>query len=73
MTTSDAAMRALRTELGGTGGEGLEALNPEELEALAQALRDTKRRQSAALRDASEGALNHVPALLRGPIRKILG
>lgn len=48
-------------------------LTDEEAERLATALSEARRRQSAALAAAADGAFNHVPRLLRGPVRKILG
>jgi hypothetical protein len=73
MAPRDEAMAALRAELGGSGAEGLQALDDEELQALTSTVRAAKRHQSAALNAAAQQALGHVPALLRGPIRRILG
>jgi hypothetical protein len=66
------ALLALRTELGGAA-PGLSVLDDAELEAIAVAVYTARRRQSAALAKAGEDALRHVPKMLRGPIRRILG
>ncbi|MDQ6751802.1 MAG: hypothetical protein M3Z33_13760 [Actinomycetota bacterium] len=66
------AVRRLEAELGGRVPEGLETLTDGELADVGDRLRDTKRRQSQALDAAIEEALEIVPRLLRGPVRKIL-
>lgn len=64
----------LTQELGATPPKDVTAkLSDDECEQLATALRDARRRQSAALAAAADGAFNHIPRLLRGPIRKIVG
>ena len=67
------ATRVLRAELGAAPPKGLGVLEDDELRALADALREARRRQSAALEAAAGQALGHVPRLIRGPVRKILG
>lgn len=69
----DAAARALSDELGGSLPEGLEQLDDDELGELADALRTARERQAAVLEQATDEALGHVPRLLRGPVRRILG
>lgn len=69
---SDRGARTLESELGGRVPEGLDGLGDEQLIALARLLKDAKRRQSDALQIAVEEALNVVPRLLRGPVRKVL-
>ena len=65
---------ALRDELGSAPPAGVvEALSEAEADDLANALADARRRQAAELRAAVHGAYDHVPRLLRGPIRKIFG
>ncbi|MEQ1440285.1 hypothetical protein AAG565_13075 [Fontimonas sp. SYSU GA230001] len=64
--------QALLAELGGDPLPGLDRLEPAELQALTAALRKARRRQQDLLAGALEGALSHVPLLLRGPVRKIL-
>jgi hypothetical protein len=66
------AKRALRAELGAAPPKALDALSDDEAEDLAAALRDARTRQSVALQRAMRDALNHVPRLLRGPVRKLI-
>jgi hypothetical protein len=66
------ALRALEAELGGRAPEGLEALKDSDLRAFTALLRDAKARQSEALQAAIEEALEIVPRMVRGPVRKIL-
>lgn len=44
-----------------------------ELSHLAEAVQAARRRQARALHEAGERALGHIPRLLRGPIRKVVG
>jgi hypothetical protein len=67
------ATRLLRDELGGELPAGLGALDDREVRDLAGALRDARTRQSAALAAATRQMLGHVPWLLRGPVRRVLG
>jgi hypothetical protein len=71
--SKDAAWRALERQLGAKPPRGLRALSAEEIEDLATALGDARHRQTAALAEAGERALNRIPRLLRGPIRKVVG
>ena len=64
--------RTLSEELGDAALPGLDTLSAPEQQALAEAVRNARRRQQAQLAQAFEAALAHVPALLRGPVRKIL-
>mgnify|MGYP006145060247 CR=1 FL=1 len=64
--------KALLAELGGGPLPGAERLESAELQALTTALRAARKRQQALLAGALEGALAHIPLLLRGPVRKIL-
>lgn len=70
--TQATATRILKPELGGSVPDGLGALSEDELDALAGVLRVAKRRQSQELEAAVEAALDIVPRLLRGAVRKIL-
>lgn len=70
--TSTAAMAVLERELGAAAPDGFAALDDDELDALAVALRDAKRRQARDLEHGMEEALEIVPRLARGPVRKIL-
>jgi hypothetical protein len=65
-------LRSLETELGGRAPDRLEALSDEQLSEFSGLLRAAKTRQSDALQSAVEQALEIVPRMLRGPVRKIL-
>jgi len=69
---SQTARRILGPELGGIVPGGLEGLTEQELKGFAAMLRAAKRRQSEELGAAVDEALEIVPRLLRGTIRKIL-
>jgi hypothetical protein len=71
--SKDAAARALEAQLGAPAPEGVRALSEAELTDLTEAVRSARRRQSASLAEAGERALNRIPRLLRGPVRKIVG
>lgn len=66
------AISDLEAELGGRPPEGLEGLTDAQLRIFTDALRGAKQRQSEALQAAVEQALEIVPRLVRGPVRKIL-
>ena len=66
------AIRALEAELGGHAPDGLRRLDEAQLRAFTDLLADAKRRQSGALEAAVQQALEIVPRLVRGPVRKIL-
>lgn len=70
---ADEAFQALRAQLGDGVPASLGDLRPEELHDLAGAVRDARRRQAKALAEAGERALSHIPRLLRGPVRRIVG
>lgn len=71
--SKDAARRALEAQLGASAPEGLLALSEAELNDLAEAIQAARRRQTASLAEAGERALNRIPRLLRGPVRKVVG
>lgn len=52
---------------------GIAALDETHRQFLADALGTAKRRQSEDLSAATEGSLQYVPKLLRGPARKAVG
>lgn len=66
-------LQTLEAQLGGKAPPGLAALNDEQLSDLADAVHSAKRRQAAELAAAGDQAFGHIPRLLRGPIRKMLG
>ncbi len=63
---------ALEAELGGHVPDGLAKLTDAQLSAFTGMLREAKQRQSGALESAVEEALEIVPRMVRGPVRKIL-
>jgi hypothetical protein len=69
---SQAVRRILKPELSGGVPGGLEALTEEELRGFAGMIKVARRRQSEELEQAVDQALDIVPRLLRGTIRKIL-
>jgi hypothetical protein len=69
---SQTARRILGSELGGIVPGGLEGLTEEDLSGFSAMLRAAKRRQSEQLDTAVDEALEIVPRLLRGTIRKVL-
>ena len=67
-----AALQELARELKGPLPPELASLTDAELGQLSQAVRHLRRQQDGDLAKALDGALSHVPALLRGAVRKIL-
>ena len=70
---SEEGFQTVAAQLGGDPPAALRALAPEHLHDLAEAVRAARRRQAAELAAAGDQAFKHVPWLLRGPIRKVLG
>ncbi len=66
-------IQALEAQLQGPVPGALQDLEDRHLRDLADAIRDARRRQAAELQAAGDQALNHIPRLLRLPIRKALG
>jgi hypothetical protein len=62
---------AIERELGASPPSGLGRLTPEQRDDLAQAIRDARHRQAAALAAAGEQALELIPRLLRRPVRRL--
>jgi uncharacterized protein involved in exopolysaccharide biosynthesis len=69
----DDAFSALRAQLGPTAPDALRELSDQELRDLGAAIADARHRQAAALAEAGDRALSHIPRLLRGPIKRIAG
>lgn len=67
------AMDALEAQLDGAPPAGLGQLSEAELRDLLEVIRAAKRTQARELRTAGEKAYSHIPWLLRGPVRKIVG
>lgn len=59
--------------LGEAPPEGIRALSDERQQVLADAVRQARRNQAAALAKAGENSLKYVPAPLRGAVRKAAG
>lgn len=70
---ADNGLKALEAELGGQPPAGLARLTETQLTELATAVRDARHRQAAQLAAASDQSLQHIPRLLRLPIRKVVG
>ena len=70
---SQDGLTALEAELGAKPPGDLAQLTAEQQRALARAIRDARHRQAAPLTAAGDQALQHIPKLLRVPIRKVLG
>ena len=67
------ALQLLQEELRASPPEELAVLSDGQLRALAAAVHRAREQQSAALDDATEAALKHVPRTLRATVRRILG
>ena len=52
--------------------DGLQGLDQSDVDRLQGLVKDALRQQSEQIAEASEEALQHVPALLRGTLRKLL-
>jgi hypothetical protein len=68
----DDAYNALNAQLGGAAPDALRQLSAEELADLDAAIREARHRQAKALADAGDRALDHIPRLLRAPVRRIV-
>jgi hypothetical protein len=66
-------LQALEAQLGAPPPESLAKLDDAQLRDLASAVATARRRQAVELAVAGDQAFRHVPRLLRGPIRKLLG
>jgi hypothetical protein len=66
--------KALRDELGAPPPQGLvRALDDAELGHIAQAVREARRSQTAALAAAGTHALDRLPKVLRVPVKRLVG
>jgi hypothetical protein len=68
---TDARAR-LEKEYGGPLPPGLSALTTDQQAILADAIEAARVRQARALAKATDGGLDFVPKLLRGPVKKVL-
>ncbi|MCX5383024.1 hypothetical protein [Streptomyces sp. NBC_00083] len=69
---SNEALSRLSTELGAVPPPAVTDLTEDQLDYLAGALSAERERRAAGLGEAAEAALGLVPALARGPVRRIL-
>lgn len=72
MSGNTDGLAQLRAALREDPPEGLETVDDEVLITLAAAIREAEEHQRSELREAGDRALRHVPALLRGPVRKAM-
>lgn len=73
--SSEASLQRLAESLGRQPSEfqALGSLQPAQIDLLSNAVVQTQQRQREALAKAIEDALGHIPMLLRGPVKKVLG
>lgn len=73
--SSEQSVQRLAEALGRPAAEfqAFTVLPPAQIDRLAREVQLTHQRQQAALETAIAESLGHVPALLRGPVKKILG
>ncbi|MEV0095607.1 hypothetical protein [Streptomyces sp. NPDC050738] len=69
---STAALPQLATELNAPPPDSVAQLSEPQIQLLADALRGERARRAEGLGEAAEEALKLVPALARGPVRRIL-
>jgi hypothetical protein len=69
----DDAFSALRAQLGQSAPTALREITADELHDLGAAIAHARHRQAAALAEAGDRALSHIPRLLRGPIKRVVG
>ncbi len=67
------SVSSLQNELGGAPPADIFKLQDGEIEALTRALAQARASQSAALDQALTRALEFVPGMMRGTIRRVLG
>jgi hypothetical protein len=68
-----AGLASLTEQLRSDPSSAVCGLGDEHLTHLATAIRAVRRRQAEQLQSASDQALTHIPRLLRGPVKKIVG
>lgn len=69
----EVARRTLEERVAGPLPSGIAALPSAKKQLLADALGDARRSQGQELAEAANAALQYVPKLLRGPVRKVVG
>jgi hypothetical protein len=70
---SDGAVAALAEALGSQPPASLRDADPAAVATLATAVRAAHEHQEEQLVDATDRAFEHIPRLLRGPVRRLLG
>ncbi|AEF42415.1 hypothetical protein [Hoyosella subflava] len=73
MTHSSGVLEQLAHELGGGVPAAAAQLDHASQEKLVRLIRDAQHRQGAALKQAADDGFDSLPALLRRPVKKILG
>lgn len=73
--SADQHLQRLAETLGRPAAEfqAFATLQATQIDLLSEAVHLTQQRQKAALEAAMTDALGHLPLLLRGPVKKILG
>jgi hypothetical protein len=66
-------LKALDEQLGAPAPRALAELTDAQVRDLADSIRAARHAQAAELAAAGEQALRHIPKLLRGPVRKVVG
>ncbi len=69
----DDALKELTRELRRKPPAAVAALPEKQLRDLAAAIRDARHREAAAVAAAGDAALEQLPRLVRGPVKKIVG
>lgn len=69
----DEAASRLGAELGAEPPPQVAALDDAHVDDLARSLSDARRRQRVALAQATDAALDHLPRLVRGVVRRVVG
>jgi hypothetical protein len=67
------SIKKLQDALDGADPEGFDGADPEGLARLAEAITLARARHRRELAEATDQALSHVPRLLRGPVRRVIG
>jgi hypothetical protein len=72
-TGSDGAVAALAEALGAEPPASLRDADPAAVATLAAAVKEAQEHQEEQLVTATDRAFEHIPRLLRGPVRRLLG
>jgi hypothetical protein len=66
-------LKSLDEQLGAPAPRTLAELTDAQIRDLADLVRAARHRQAAELAASGDQALRHIPKLLRGPVRKVVG